>query len=284
MKLNDIHIRDPFILNDSGTYYLYGTRGPTCWGEQNGIDVYVSSDLKDWEGPYEVFRQPEGFIYDRCYWAPEVHRYRNAYYMFATFACSGGGTKGTMILKADSPAGPFVPYSDDFITPKQWNCLDGTFYVSGSGIPYMVFCHEWLDLTDGEMCYVQLSEDLTHAVSEPVTMFRASDAKPWGRSVHTTEKGDAWVTDGPFMYRNSDHELIMLWATFGEYGYAEAIARSNSGEIDGQWTVDPVPLYDHDGGHGMVFRDNTGTEYLILHQPNDTPNERPVLIPLTCRL
>lgn len=30
MKLNDIHIRDPFILNDSGTYYLCGTRGPTC--------------------------------------------------------------------------------------------------------------------------------------------------------------------------------------------------------------------------------------------------------------
>lgn len=143
--------------------------------------------------------------------------------MFATFACSGGGTKGTMILKADSPAGPFVPYSDDFITPKQWNCLDGTFYVSGSGIPFMVFCHEWLDLTYGEMCYVQLSEDLTHAVSEPVTMFRASDAKPWGRSVHTTEKGDAWVTDGPFMYRNSDHELIMLWAAFGEYGYTEVI-------------------------------------------------------------
>ena len=26
MKLEDINIRDPFVLNDGGVYYLYGTR------------------------------------------------------------------------------------------------------------------------------------------------------------------------------------------------------------------------------------------------------------------
>ena len=26
MKLEDINIRDPFVLNDGGIYYLYGTR------------------------------------------------------------------------------------------------------------------------------------------------------------------------------------------------------------------------------------------------------------------
>jgi hypothetical protein len=25
MKLEDINIRDPFVLNDGGVYYLYGT-------------------------------------------------------------------------------------------------------------------------------------------------------------------------------------------------------------------------------------------------------------------
>lgn len=50
MKLCDIHLRDPFILPDNGVYYLYGTRGATCWGAADGFDVYTSTDLKQWEG------------------------------------------------------------------------------------------------------------------------------------------------------------------------------------------------------------------------------------------
>ena len=45
MKLNDIHIRDPYILYDKGKYYLYGSRGTECWGKCYGLDVYVSDDL-----------------------------------------------------------------------------------------------------------------------------------------------------------------------------------------------------------------------------------------------
>ena len=44
MTFNDIHIRDPFILVEDGKYYLYGTRGKTCWGPATGFDVYVSDD------------------------------------------------------------------------------------------------------------------------------------------------------------------------------------------------------------------------------------------------
>lgn len=278
MKLEDIHIRDPFILNEQGTYYLYGTRGPTCWGEQNGIDAYVSDDLENWEGPFEVFHKSEGFTEDRCYWAPEVHRYQGSYFMFATFDSSERKRKGTMILKAAQPLGPFHPHSKGFVTPQEWNCLDGTFYLSKEGVPYMVFCHEWLDLIDGDISYVQLSADLKTAVSEPVTMFSASEAKPWVRSVSMEETGDSYVSDGPFMYRKKNGELLMLWATYGVNGYVEAIARSDNGEIEGKWTIDQKPLFDRDGGHGMIFADAHGKEYLVLHQPNDTPNERPVLI------
>ena len=32
MKTGEIHIRDPFVLVHGGKYYLYGTRGATCWG------------------------------------------------------------------------------------------------------------------------------------------------------------------------------------------------------------------------------------------------------------
>ena len=53
MKLNEINIRDPFILPYEGKYYMYGTRVkiteayPTRWGEQHGFDVYISEDYMD---------------------------------------------------------------------------------------------------------------------------------------------------------------------------------------------------------------------------------------------
>ena len=58
MKLNDINIRDPYILNYNGAYYMYGTRD-TQWTSgatvhDFGFDVYVSSDLEEWTGPKSV--------------------------------------------------------------------------------------------------------------------------------------------------------------------------------------------------------------------------------------
>ena len=48
MFLNEINLRDPFILADNGRYYLYGTRGSVKFGEAYGFDVYVSDNLENW--------------------------------------------------------------------------------------------------------------------------------------------------------------------------------------------------------------------------------------------
>lgn len=62
MKSNEINIRDPYILPYDGKYYLYGTRSETAFvGQAYGFEVYVSDDLENWEGPFEVFHRPEGF-------------------------------------------------------------------------------------------------------------------------------------------------------------------------------------------------------------------------------
>ena len=125
MKLNDIHIRDPFILTDGDTYYMYGSRGKECWNVGLGLDVYTSKDLTEWSEPIEVFSKPDNFWADRDFWAPEVHKYKGEYYMFVTFF-SPTRTRGTQILKSESPLGPFQPHSDGPVTPNDWMCLDGT--------------------------------------------------------------------------------------------------------------------------------------------------------------
>ena len=277
MKRTDINIRDPFVLVHEGAYYLYGTRGATCWGPADGFDVYVSRDLENWDGPHVCFHNDGSFWADRNYWAPEVYLYQGAFYMFASFK-KDGVRRGTAILKADSPLGPFRPHSDGCVTPRDWECLDGTLYVSQAGVPYMVFCHEWVQAGDGEVCAIELTPDLSAPVGEPKLLFHASDAA-WCKVMHHSSGVEGCVTDGPFFWRTADGTLLCLWASFSQGGYTEGVAVSSNGEIDGVFTqVDP--LFMDDGGHGMVFRALDGQLYLTLHSPNTSLEERPFFHPI----
>lgn len=269
IKNDDIHIRDPFVLPYEGKYYMYGTRGETCWGEANGFDVYVGTDLQTWEGPFVAFHNEGSFWADKHYWAPEVHFYAGAFYMFASFK-KDGICRGTQVLRAESPTGPFSPHSEGVLTPSDWECLDGTLYISKEQKPYMVFCHEWLQVQDGEIWAVPLSDDLKSTAGEPFLLLKASDQT----GVMAVE-GSNYVADGPFLHRLKNGELVMIWSTLGPKGYCEAIAVSENDEIDGKWHLNTEFLFEEDGGHGMIFADFDGQLYITLHAPNQTPYERP---------
>lgn len=280
LKRQDIRIRDPFIVADAeqGMYYMYGTTDDNTWsGPGTGFDAYRSRDLEQWEGPFEAFKPEQGFWADRHFWAPEVYAYRDAYYMFASFKAEDK-CRGTQVLRAESPLGPFRPLTDRPVTPLDWECLDGTLYIDENGAPWMVFCHEWLQVRDGKMCAIQLSEDLREAVSEPVVLFSASEA-PW--TVAGGDSKDVYVTDGPFLYSNEAGELHMIWSSGAAHGYAIGISHSASGDIRGPWVHEAEPLFAEDGGHGMLFRTlDSGEMMLAMHAPNKLPNERPVFIPM----
>jgi beta-xylosidase len=276
LSLDDIHIRDPFVLPiaDTKTYYLYGTGRPL--GEP-GFDAYKSKDLVHWEGPFAVFRPTPDYWGQRDFWAPEVHAYKGRFYMFATFSPSGEGPRGTAILVADAPEGPFVPHSDGPVTPAEWYALDGTLFIDEEEKPWMVFCHEWVQIGDGTMCVVRLGEDLSHTVGEPVNLFHASQAS-WG--IESSFHGKPGrVTDGPWIERLPDGGLFMLWSTFGEgSAYSVGSARSNSGKITGPWEVQQDRIYSNDGGHPMLFKTFEGKRLMSLHQPNKSKRERARLI------
>lgn len=280
LKTTDIHIRDPFVLpvTEAKLYYLYGTTGPESWTPSaSGFDYYTSPDLQHWEGPFPAFRPPANFWADRNFWAPEAHLYHGRCYLFASFKAEGV-CRGTQILAADGPQGPFVPISDGPVTPRDWECLDGTLFVDAHDHPWIVFCHEWVQVGDGEICAVRLSDDLKSAVEPPRLLFRAS-AAPWAHEINS--KGRiGYVTDGPWLHRLASGELIMLWSSFGAGGYTVGVARSASGDILGPWQQVPEPLYAGDGGHCMVFRAFDGQLWLALHRPNQSPDERPQFIPL----
>ncbi|MCR5523708.1 MAG: glycoside hydrolase family 43 protein [Clostridia bacterium] len=273
MKLDEINIRDPFVLCENGKFYMYGTRAASFGRFTHGFDVYVSENLKTWSKPHECFNSEEYSLDREVNWAPEVHKYNGKYYMFATFT-KENGLRGTYILRSDSPMGPFVPHSVGAATPENWECLDGTLYVE-DGLPYIVFCHEHTQIWDGTICYQRLSEDLTIPMGEPVTLFKASDPE-WADPKHY---GDHFVTDGPFMFRTKTGVLLMIWSTFIQGKYAECVVRFGSGSISGE--IEHLePILKDDGGHGMIFSHDDRL-YLIFHSPNMTGSERPVIREIT---
>lgn len=281
MKKDDIQIRDPFVLPlpDRKEYYLFGTTDKDCWGGPGtGFDCYRSKDLENWDGPIAAFRPPHGFWANTNFWAPEVHAYNGRFYMFASFKADNR-YRGTQILVSDKPEGPYSPITDGPITPDNWQCLDGTLYVDENKDPWIVFCHEWVQVRNGGMYAMRLSRDLKSRAAKPVFLFNATEA-PWvlpNAPKHDGLKREfpGYVTDGPYLFKTSKGTLLMLWSSFGKDGYAMGLARSSTNTIVGPWEQIAEPIWGKDGGHGMIFKAFDGRLFLTLHKPNNTPMERP---------
>ena len=287
----DVHVRDPFVLVENGVYHLYHShRGPDG---RAGVAVRTSTDLERWTEARMVATLPAE-VNHTAVWAPEVHKYQDAYWLFTTLTFAAvkeggdvpdylvqpqamrqdgfkGGTlqpRGVWVFRSDRPEGPFKPVKLGPVTPKEWMCLDGTLWVE-DGVPWMVFCHEWCQTGNGRMMAAPMSADLTRFTAEPTELFRAA-FKP----------GAKCVTDGPFLIRTPETGLRMIWSNFLEgSGYCVLQCRSASGKVAGPWS-DHTPLYTQDGGHGMLFRKLDGQLVLSLHQPNGGGRERMHLYPI----
>lgn len=287
LKTPDIRVRDPFILADrkTKTYYLYASISNRTKEEGLGVEVYTSKDLRNWTRPKTVFKIPSDFWAKKWVWAPEVHKYKGKYYLFVTFTSSEHLDdppakspaknwppylkRGTQILVSDTPEGPFKPFANKPMTPEEHMCLDGTLWVE-EGIPYMIYCHEWVEIQDGTVELLPLNKDLSAPEGQSTVLFKASDAL-WVRPV---AGGKGYITDGCFLYRTKTGKLLMIWSSFREKGYAVGIAGSENGKIKGPWKQQPQLLFSNNGGHGMIFKTFGGDLVIALHQPNESPKER----------
>lgn len=269
-KKEEIRIRDPYIYTDkeNGCYYMYGTTGilPGTLKARPNFSCYKTYDLENFEGPFTLFENNgNNFWADRDFWASELHKYNGKYYLFGSCKAEDK-CRGTHIFVCDTPNGHFEPVSDKPITPGDWECLDGTFFVE-DGVPYMVFCHEWVQAKDGEIWAVPLKDDLSAAAGEPRMLFKASD-NPDVSELHAG-KG-TYVTDGPFLWQE-DGKVKMIWSSFyrGRYLVLEAEADS----LLSQWRHGGS-RFDFDGGHAMLFTTLEGKRMIALHKPNKANYER----------
>ena len=287
LTLKDIYIRDPFILpvQEEGVYYMYATSPVTENGvTYGGMVAYKSKDLKTWTGPVRAFDVPRDNWLTGTVWAPEVHPYNGKYYLFATMnsdivwkAPKEGHPayvhRATQVYWADRPEGPFQAFDNKQPhTPMGQMCLDGTLWVE-NGVPYMIYCHEWVEMMDGTMEMVELKPDLSAPAGQPIRLFCASPAE-WSTGGARADGTRTYVTDGCFLYRTKTGKLLMIWSSFKNGDYAIGIAESATGKVFGPWRQQKEPLFDKNGGHGMIFRTFEGQLRLVLHSPNGGGLER----------
>ncbi|MGC4072205.1 MAG: glycoside hydrolase family 43 protein [Nibricoccus sp.] len=280
VALEDVRMRDACVLTDEASQQyiiIASARGA-------GVRAYTSKDLKTWEGPQLIFQAGPKFWGDidvTSVWAPEMHFYRGKYYLFLTFDTKHEFpeqwrdwlprvTRGSQVLVSDSPFGPFKSFAAHSTLPPDMMTLDGTLWVE-DGVPYMVFCHEWVQIKDGTVEYVKLKDDLSATDGEPKRLFHGSNAA-WSK------KSDLYgchVTDGPSLYRSKSGKLFMLWSSGGEGGYTTGIAISDSGKLAGPWRQQAEPVFSADGGHPFLFKRFDGQLMMTLHAPNkDTERAR----------
>ena len=279
---DNLPVRDPFILEDNGVYYLYGT---SSFGR---LDVYTSTDLYQWTkenacfvaygdffGNAVVFSDVSGK--EKASWAPEVYKYDGAYYMLATFTqdTETMNQQATVMLKADSPLGPFEMWSDGPVTPAGHSCLDATLYFE-NGIPYLIYAHEWQCSCrnykgTGSMDYAQLTTDLKAITGTTKQWFGANELTNFWDNI--TGTSSSRTTDGPFVYTDVNGQNYLLWSTHLDPSdgntYAQLATKFTTLGSSLNLKRDSIKLQEDNGGHGMIFTDRKGQETLIMHNADN---------------
>jgi len=286
--LDSLNMSDPYILVDDATKTYYLTSSGGC--------IYKSKDLKNWTGPYGAYdvrgTWMEGINFVA---AAEIHYINGKYYYAATF----GDRKElvdviprrynvyrhqTMILRSDKAEGPYKHFNPDpnyDYLPHSWDIIDGSLWYENS-IPYFVFVREWMQTVDGTMEYVKLSPDLSKTITEPIVLFRASEASWALEMVGNGEmtfglKLPGWVTDGPELFRTKTGKLGMLWSSWGTGRYLQGVAYSESGKVEGPWIQEEKPLVGNNTGHGMMFTTFEGKRLLVIHHAEGDGPRKPQL-------
>ena len=281
---NDLSMSDPFIIPDpeTQTYYLTSTGGR----------LYKSKDLIWWEGPYNIINTEDSWLKGMPA-AAEIHKIGDWYYYAGTWNDHSDLIQQvprrynvphnqTILLRSKNIEGPYEIFTEDRnydYQPREWDCIDGTLYEENGKI-YMIFVHEWTQIIDGTMDYIELSSDLSKTISEwPVTLFRATE-NPSVKEMNSLgeatfgRKLPGWVTDGPQMFRTQTGKLGMLWSGWGDERYLQLVCYSESGTIDGPWVQEPKPFLGNNSGHGMLFRTFEGKLiYLVHHVDGNGPRK-----------
>lgn len=251
---NPVYARDfpdPHVVEYRGKFYAYATESGA-----KGFQVMESTDLVNWTHRGTAFTVPWSRVH---YWAPEVIRYRNRFYMTYSALNPETGKRDIGIAVSDNPLGQFEHKA--ILVRAEENRLgviDATIFFDKDRKPYLIYSEE-----DPRAIVMRaMAPDLLSVSSEKTLLIRPD--RPW-------EYG---VTEAPTMvYRNGIYHLF--YSASGFEGTKEtcrySVAHAWSRSLKGPYTKDDGPLLAGDGsrvygpGHQCIVRTRAGEEWMLYH-------------------
>lgn len=270
MTVEELRVRDPFVYVENGRYYLIGTTGEDCWNSGSDLALYSSRDLKTFTRVRTMVGSETLKGYTQI-WAPELHRYKNNYYLIVSVFRKDKG-RGCIVFVSPSLGEEFQPLTGEYVTPCGWWCLDATLFV-WKDEPYLFFSNEWIHTVnhdgDGALYVARLDGELKTLVTPPKKIISGKGCGFAVQNTHT-DGVKGYVAEGPFVVAENG-KIALYWSTYGKDGYC--VAKSTASEIFGEYRFEKM-IFSGDGGHAMVFNDLQGDRKITFHQPNVSPFER----------
>jgi xylan 1,4-beta-xylosidase len=254
----DILLADPAIFYHDDIYYIYGTGGQGL--PNQGIPVYVSTDLIQWDVPDGAgggfALKAEDAFGDRGFWAPQVFRHDDKFYIAYT------ANESIAMAVSDYPYGPFknpdmLPFEAPvrMIDPFVFFDDDGKIYL------YHVRVHQGNRLFVAEM-----NPDMMSIKTETLVECITAE-EPWEDTANASWK----VVEGPTVIKHNGLYYMLYSANhFRNPDYAVGYAVSDSPY--GPWKKAPDSpiihgsMFNESGaGHGDVFFDGQGNMFYVFH-------------------
>ncbi len=263
--LFDYPLRDTCVcLAPDGTYYLTGTTGyPTWWQTNDGIRLWQSKDLKTWKplGLAWSFAKDATWQHGkagsdgkqlRAIWAPEIHYFKNTFWI--AYCVNYGGT-GILRSTSGKAEGPYQDVKPDGPLTGE---IDASLFADDDGRVYFVY-------QNGKIA--RLTDDM-RGLAEPPRLLKPTGAKQVG-------------FEGAFLTKiNGRYHLLCAEFNKGEKDPTYDCMAATADSIYGPYRQRYLVI--RHGGHNMLFSDAQGRWWSTFFGSDGTApfRERPAILPI----
>ena len=251
--LINAQIRDAVIcIGGDGRYYLTGSTGSNIWHFNDGVELWVSKDLENWDYMGLVWTFEKDATWEkewrfhnravRALWAPEIHYVKGNY--FITHSMPPGG-RGLLKSATGKPEGPYI---NALANDGYWaGDIDGSLFEDEDGTVYYL-C--------GGGRIAKMKDDMSGLAEEPVKpilldpdLNPAHHAPSCARNRNCQDIGH----EGAYMFkRNGLYYLTAADTYLGRYSSMVAVSENIYGPY--RWRHEGVPC----GGGTGYFKDHNG--------------------------
>lgn len=260
------NIGDPFILVDNGTYYMYATSSAS-----RGFDVWKSTNCEGWTHCGLAYERTATSFGKTSFWAPEVYKYQGKYFLVysAQYKNDKGNTAQSIgIAVADSPAGPFVDYTENgLLYAPDYTVFDASLFFDDNGRVYLFYArdHKFTEDNSSQIEGIELSSDLKKTVGS------------FARLTTMTLTWENYTNEAPCVFkRNGKYYLMYSGGYWGDSTYCVGYAVASSPL--GSYRKKDMILYSNSAtlsgtGHNNYFFSPDGSEMFTVYHSHTDPKK-----------